>query len=244
MFDHVTIRVTDLEEARRFYEIAMSTLGFGEPETDGDNFEWWDFSFSPARADRPVTRQLHIAFVARSRADVDDWWRAMTGAGFEDDGPPKLRPQYDLNYYGAFVLDPDANSVEAVYHGRARKGQNHIDHLWIRVADLEASRRFYEVLAPIFGFRVQATGARRFHVSGGGRSFALVQDERPPTENVHIAFPAEDNAQVEEFHRVVTSAGYRDNGPPGERSYHAGYYGAFVLDPDGNNVEAVCHNRD
>jgi catechol 2,3-dioxygenase-like lactoylglutathione lyase family enzyme len=65
-----------------------------------------------------------------------------------------------------------------------------------------------------------------------------------PTENVHVAFPAPDNAAVDEFHRVALAAGYRDNGPPRERpEYHAGYYGAFVLDPDGNNVEAVCHNR-
>ena len=65
-----------------------------------------------------------------------------------------------------------------------------------------------------------------------------------PTENVHIAFPVPDNATVDEVHAVATAAGYRDNGGPGERPiYHAGYYGAFVLDQDGNNIEAVCHNR-
>ena len=65
-----------------------------------------------------------------------------------------------------------------------------------------------------------------------------------PTENVHLAFPAATNEAVDEFHRALTGAGYRDNGPPGEREiYHPGYYGAFVLDPDGNNVELVNHNR-
>ena len=65
-----------------------------------------------------------------------------------------------------------------------------------------------------------------------------------PTENVHVAFPAETNEAVDEFHRALTAARYRDNGPPGERPiYHPGYYGAFVLDPDGNNVELVNHNR-
>ena len=74
--------------------------------------------------------------------------------------------------------------------------------------------------------------------------FALVHDGRPPTENLHLAFGVPDNATVDEFHRVAVAAGYESNGPPGERPvYHAGYYGAFVLDPDGNNVEAVCHNR-
>ena len=63
-----------------------------------------------------------------------------------------------------------------------------------------------------------------------------------PTEHVHIAFPASENAAVDEFHRAAIAAGYRDNGAPGERPvYHPDYYGAFVLDPDGNNVEAVCH---
>ncbi|MDQ1730743.1 MAG: hypothetical protein QOK10_902 [Pseudonocardiales bacterium] len=78
--------------------------------------------------------------------------------------------------------------------------------------------------------------------SSAGGSFSLVRGE--PTEHVHLAFPALDDATVEAFHRVATAAGYRDNGGPGERpEYHAGYYGAFVLDPDGNNVEVVHHNR-
>ena len=81
------------------------------------------------------------------------------------------------------------------------------------------------------------------HFAGRYRSFGLVHGTAP-TETVHLAFPAADHATVDEFHRVATSAGYRDNGAPGERSvYHAGYYGAYVLDPDGNNVELVNHNR-
>jgi catechol 2,3-dioxygenase-like lactoylglutathione lyase family enzyme len=61
---------------------------------------------------------------------------------------------------------------------------------------------------------------------------------------VHIAFAATENEVVDRFHRDATAAGYRDNGPPGERTiYHPGYYGAFVLDPDGNNIEVVNHNR-
>jgi catechol 2,3-dioxygenase-like lactoylglutathione lyase family enzyme len=243
VFDHVTIRVADLAEARRFYGLAMSTLGFGEPETDGHFFEWWDFSFSTAREDRPVTRNLHVGLVASSRKQVDEWWRTMTGAGYPDDGPPGPRPEYHEDYYGGFVRDPDGNSVEAVFHGRRRKGDNHVDHLWIRVADLPASRGFWETIAPAMGARVEGTKEWRFHVVGGARSFALVDDGAPVTENLHFAFPAESNAAVEEFHRMATAAGYRDNGPPGERHYHPGYYGAFVLDPDGNNIELVCHNR-
>jgi catechol 2,3-dioxygenase-like lactoylglutathione lyase family enzyme len=243
VFDHVTIRVSDLEEARRFYALAMSALGFGEPETDGHFFEWSDFSISTVREDRPLTRNAHIALVAQSREQVDEWWQTMTEAGWQDDGSPGLRPHYSSKYYGAFVLDPDGNSVEAVHQGVAREGDNHLDHLWLRVRDLAATRDFYETIAPVVGVSVRAPDIGGVAVAGEDRHFLCVHDGHPLTENVHIAFPAPDNATVDEFHRTAVAAGYRDNGPPGERRYHAGYYGAFVLDPDGNNIEAVCHNR-
>lgn len=243
MFDHVTIRVTDLDEARRFYGLAMSALGVDDPATDGHFFEWWDFSVSTAREDRPVTRNLHVAFVAASREQVDEWWEVLTSAGYRDDGPPGLRRHYAPKYYGAFVVDPDGNSVEAVHQGFPRAGDNNIDHLWLRVRNLEASRVFYETIAPVVGVTVRLPEIGGVAVAGKDRHLLCIRDGRPPTENVHIAFPAPDNATVEEFHRIAVAAGYRDNGAPGERRYHEGYYGAFVLDPDGNNIEAVCHNR-
>ena len=244
MFDHVTIRVSDLDTSRGFYEPALAMLGVTEPVTDGHFFEWHDFSISRARDDRPITRNLHVAFVARSREEVDAWWRALTSAGYRDDGAPGPRPQYSPSYYGAFVLDPDGNSVEAVHHAESREGENHIDHLWIRVRDLGASRRFYEAVAPAVGLRVHDGSENRFHVAAGGRSFALVRED-PVTENVHLAFPAPDRATVEAFHLAGLAAGAPDNGAPGERpEYHPGYFGAYVLDPDGNNVEAVFHDRD
>jgi catechol 2,3-dioxygenase-like lactoylglutathione lyase family enzyme len=80
------------------------------------------------------------------------------------------------------------------------------------------------------------------HFAGAGGTFSLVAGE--PTEELHMAFPAADRAAVEAFHRTATGAGYRDNGGPGERpQYSPGYYGAFALDPDGNNIEAVIHDR-
>jgi catechol 2,3-dioxygenase-like lactoylglutathione lyase family enzyme len=246
VFDHVTIRVSDLDASRRFYEPALAALGFGEPVTDGHFFEWHAFSISQARDDRPVTRHLHVAFVASSREAVDAWWEAMTAAGHLGDGAPGPRPQYSPDYYGAFVLDPDGNSVEAVQHGRPREGEERIDHLWIRVADLEASRRFYETVGPFGSFELGGDWRQAFHFRGldRDRHFSIVHDDRPPTENVHLAFATGENGVVDAFHRALTASGYRDNGPPGERpEYHQGYYGAFVLDPDGNNVEVVCHNR-
>jgi catechol 2,3-dioxygenase-like lactoylglutathione lyase family enzyme len=244
MWDHVTIRVSDREASRRFYDLVLRVLGY-EITHPGEQFdEWNDFGISQATDEKPVTRHLHIAFVARSRSDVDAFWRAGVDAGYESDGEPGPRPQYSATYYGAFLLDPDGNSAEAIHTEQLRPGDNYIDHMWIGVSDLDATKRFYETITPVLGVRIAGTRPERFHIAGGGRSFALVHDGRPPTEHLHLAFGVRDNATVDEFHRVAVAAGYEDNGPPGERAvYHAGYYGAFVRDPDGSNVEAVCHNR-
>jgi catechol 2,3-dioxygenase-like lactoylglutathione lyase family enzyme len=80
-------------------------------------------------------------------------------------------------------------------------------------------------------------------IRGASGSFSLIAGDAP-TQHVHIAFPADDDATVDAFHAVATAAGHPSNGEPGERpEYHPGYYGAFVLDPDGNNIELVNHNR-
>ena len=241
MFDHVTIRASDREATERFYEAVLPTLGI--EKTYGDEYfsEWDDFSLTEADADTPVTRHLHLGFVAPSRAAVDEFWRTGTGAGYRDDGAPGPRPQYGGDYYGGFLLDPDGNSAEAVHHGSLRRGGG-IDHVWIRVADVAASKRFYETVAPHAGFRLQTDTAERAQFAGESGSFSVVAGT--PTERLHMAFAAIENGTVDAFHRAATEAGYRDNGAPGERpEYHAGYYAAFVLDPDGNNVEVVNHNR-
>jgi catechol 2,3-dioxygenase-like lactoylglutathione lyase family enzyme len=76
----------------------------------------------------------------------------------------------------------------------------------------------------------------------GPGSFSVLSGENV-TEALHLAFPASDNGAVDDFHQAAVEAGYRDNGQPGERSYHPGYYSAYALDPDGHNVELVNHNR-
>jgi catechol 2,3-dioxygenase-like lactoylglutathione lyase family enzyme len=241
VFDHVTIGVSDRGASERFYETVLRTLGVEQTHSDGHFAEWDDFSLVAAGGERPVTRRLHVAFLAPSRAHVDEFWRVGTEAGYRDDGGPGPRPQYSEDYYGAFLLDPDGNSAEAVHHNSMREGGS-IDHLWIRVADVAASKRFYETIAPHAGLRLRTDIAERAQFTGVSGSFSVVAGT--PTEPFHMAFPADDNATVDAFHRAATGAGYRDNGAPGERAvYHRGYYGAFVLDPDGNNVEVVSHNR-
>ena len=109
------------------------------------------------------------------------------------------------------------------------------------MADVAAATAFYEAIAPHTGARLADRVAGPRALRGRG-SFSVV--DGPPTEHLHMAFPARDRAAVDAFHRDAVGAGYRDNGAPGERpEYHPGYYGAFVLDPDGNNVELVFHDR-
>jgi catechol 2,3-dioxygenase-like lactoylglutathione lyase family enzyme len=241
VFDHVTIRATDRAASEAFYNTVLLTLGIETTYSGAQFSEWGEFSLAGADRDNPVTRRLHVGFGASSRDHVDAFWRAGTEAGFRDDGAPGPRPQYRDDYYGAFLLDPDGNSAEAVHHDDVR-APGHIDHVWIRVADVPAARDFYALIAPYAGYEPGGDAPDHARFVGAGGSFSLVAGT--PTEHVHLAFPTTENATVDAFHRVATEAGYRDNGAPGERPrYHPGYYGAYVLDPDANNVEVVNHNR-
>jgi catechol 2,3-dioxygenase-like lactoylglutathione lyase family enzyme len=111
-----------------------------------------------------------------------------------------------------------------------------LDHVGVAVRDVEASRAFYTAVLEPLGIPVTdaADGgfsADELFVAGG----------RPPTTGLHLAFQAESRDVVDRFHAAALAAGAVDNGAPGERAYHPGYYAAYALDPDGNNVEAVYH---
>jgi catechol 2,3-dioxygenase-like lactoylglutathione lyase family enzyme len=241
VLDHLTIRASDRSASERFYDAVLPVVGLEKSYSDEHFAEWGDYSLVQATAESPATKRLHVAFFAPSRDVVDEFWRAGTNAGYRDDGGPGLRPEYSDDYYGAFLLDPDGNSIEAVTHLRTKPG-GAIDHVWVRVADLAAAKSFYETFAPHAALPLGTETPERVQFRGENGSFSLVRGE--PTEHLHWAFPAARNATVDAFHPAATAAGYRDNGAPGERPvYHEGYYGAFVLDPDGNNVEVVNHNR-
>ena len=119
-----------------------------------------------------------------------------------------------------------------------------IDHVTVRVRDLDASRAFYERALETFGVRVldiEGTDGPEVAIGPEG-SEDLVLGEGEPAAPVHIAFLAHDPDTVDAFHAAAVEAGGRDNGGPGRRPhYHERYYAAYVLDPDGNNIEAVCH---
>lgn len=124
-----------------------------------------------------------------------------------------------------------------------------LDHIGIVVADLSRSKVFYSsVLSPLSVVLImeltaaQTGGDAHAGFGAGGKPFFWIASGRRPSGPAHVAFTAPLRSDVDAFYRAALAAGGRDNGAPGLRPhYHASYYGAFVLDPDGNNIEAVCH---
>jgi catechol 2,3-dioxygenase-like lactoylglutathione lyase family enzyme len=119
-----------------------------------------------------------------------------------------------------------------------------LDHIGLNVSDYDRSRDFYARALEPLGLSLLMEPVPR--TGGFGRDgkpwFWITAERQPTTENVHVAFTALDRPAVDAFHAAGLAAGGIDNGAPGIREiYHPTYYGAYVLDPDGNNVEAVCH---
>jgi catechol 2,3-dioxygenase-like lactoylglutathione lyase family enzyme len=120
-----------------------------------------------------------------------------------------------------------------------------LDHVGLDVSDYAASKAFYESALTPLGMRLMMEPVP--NVGGFGDDFPffwIAERGRGPDSGTHVAFTVEDHATVDAFHEAALAAGGRDNGGPGIREiYHPSYYGAFILDPDGNNVEAVCHGE-
>lgn len=116
-----------------------------------------------------------------------------------------------------------------------------LDHVTIAVTDFERSRRFYDAaLAPLGIVRLYADGEQAAGYGRGRKAFFWIAQQPRPPSVAHIAFAAADPSNVIAFHQAALDNGGRDNGPPGPRpAYHDRYFAAFVLDPDGNNIEAV-----
>jgi catechol 2,3-dioxygenase-like lactoylglutathione lyase family enzyme len=117
MLDHVTVGVEDIERSQRFYDSALRPLGVARLYGDGERFAGYGIApkafFWIGIRDRPQTG-AHIAFAADDRATVERFYQEAIAAGGRDNGSPGLRPHYDPDYYGAFVLDPDGHNIEAV----------------------------------------------------------------------------------------------------------------------------------
>jgi catechol 2,3-dioxygenase-like lactoylglutathione lyase family enzyme len=220
----------------------LDELGIEQTSSTPSLSAWGNFALTQTDEDHPIARRVHVAFIAPTPTQVDRFGRAGIDAGFADDGPAGLRPHYADDYYAAFLKDPAGNGFEAV-HRDGQRPKGNIDHVAIRVNDVEASTSFYSTIAPALGLTIRRQTADRavFSVGESDGFFSVVAGEA--TQNIHVAFSGQDD-DVRRFHAEATAAGYRSNGTPGERPrYHPGYYSAFVLDPDGNNIEVVNHHR-
>ncbi len=134
MLDHMTFRVTDIAKAKAFYSAALAPLGysvcleghyganivgFGFPDAsqpEGSKMDTWLIDGPSPYGGPATTSGCHLAWQAESRAQVDAFYKAAIEAGGKDNGAPGLRPHYHPNYYGAFVIDPEGNNIEAVCH--------------------------------------------------------------------------------------------------------------------------------
>jgi catechol 2,3-dioxygenase-like lactoylglutathione lyase family enzyme len=242
VFDHVTLRVADLADATAAFAAVLDELEIEQTTSTPSFSVWGNFALTQTDEEHPIVQRVHVAFIAPTSAHVEHFSQAGIAAGFADDGPAGPRPDYAGDYYAAFLKDPAGNGFEAVHRDGKRPSGN-IDHVAIRVNDVEASTAFYSTIGTAVGLTIRRQTADRvaFSVGASDGSFSVIAGE--PTQNVHIAFSGEDD-DVCRFHADATAAGYRSNGDPGERRrYHAGYYSAYVLDPDGNNIEVVNHHR-
>lgn len=125
LVDHVQLVVADLAASRRFYDAVMEVLGIPLGGEKADAHFWYDELFvstpdGPEAAGK-LTGRHHLAFQAKDRATVDKFYEAGLAAGGRDNGAPGLRAQYHPGYYAAFLLDPDGNNIEAVFHGQAER---------------------------------------------------------------------------------------------------------------------------
>jgi catechol 2,3-dioxygenase-like lactoylglutathione lyase family enzyme len=118
-----------------------------------------------------------------------------------------------------------------------------LDHVTIGVRDIERSKKFYDrALLPLGITRLYGEGERFAGYGIRPKAFFWIGMREISQTGAHIAFSTNDRATVDRFYEEAIAVGGRDNGPPGMRpNYHRNYYGAFVLDPDGHNIEAVCH---
>jgi catechol 2,3-dioxygenase-like lactoylglutathione lyase family enzyme len=195
--------------------------------------------------------------MAAGEDTVKRFHQAALAAGGYDEGAPGLRPHYAADYYAAYVRDPDGNKLQAVYYANERKAGlagDSISHITLGTRDVARAGRFYEAVLATLGL-VRLAGEEEqgedaaFGFKDTGVPIVFPQktfDGRPATwgNGTHVAFQAANRAAVDAFYRAALSLGGLDEGAPALRPhYHTDYYAAYVRDPDGNKLQAVCHEQ-
>ena len=197
---------------------------------------------------------FHIAWVAADKAAVEAFHAAALAHGGSDEGSPGYRPHYSADYYGAYVRDPDRNKIQAVFYENGRQagpGGMILSHVVLPFDDLKAGLAFYEPVFATLGLerlRSSESPGEDYAFSRGGAELPVVFvqrpfDGRPATRGngQHVSFFAEASAMVDDFYKTVLGLGGRGDGPPGIRpAYTQPYYAAYIRDPAGTKIQAVC----
>ncbi|WP_282610394.1 VOC family protein [Pelagibius sp. Alg239-R121] len=266
MFSHFTLGSNDLKRSERFYDAVMAslcqTLIAGDPNDSYLMFAPADQRYPHLFVCRPFdglpatwSNGFHIAFNAPDKETVDQFHTAAMAAGGYDEGAPGIRPDYDQDYYGAYVRDPDGNKLQAVCYTAGRRAGSTgdvVSHITIGHADLERERAFYSAILTALGIaELPEEGddeSTAFGLTGFDLPVLYLQpafDGRPATwgNGTHTAFAAPSRAAVNRFHAAGLAHGGVCDGAPGLRpQYSQHYYAAYLRDAVGNKLQAVCRN--
>lgn len=197
---------------------------------------------------------FHIAWAAADKAAVEAFHRVALAHGGRDEGPPGYRAHYSADYFAAYVRDPDGNKLQAVFYENGRRagpGGTILSHVTLPCDDLTAGLAFYEPVFASLGIgrhRSSEDPGQDFAFSRGGADLPVAYIQRPydgkPAaygNGQHVSFFAETREHVDSFYETALTLGARDDGPPGIRpDYSQPYYAAYIRDPSGTKIQAVC----
>lgn len=206
--------------------------------------------------DRPASfgNGFHVAWVAAEKASVKAFHAAALAYGGTDEGAPGYRVHDRSDYFAAFVRDPDGNKLQAVFYENGRNagpGGTILSHVTLPFDDLKAGLAFYEPVFASLGIarhRSSEEPGQDYAFSRGGVDLPVAYIQQPfdgkPAaygNGQHVSFFAQTSAQVDQFFRTALALGARDDGPPGIRlAYTQPYYAAYIRDPSGTKLQAVC----
>ena len=265
LISHVTVGMSDRAHSMAFYDAILGPVGLtrrpirhpsliGYARGGGEDLPY--FVLAEPFDGNPPTRGngFHVAFLAPSEQAVRDFHQAALASGGCDDGPPGRRPHYAADYYGAYVRDPDGVKLQATFYGKGRSAGPDgavYSHVCLPVDDYAIGVDFHTPLFASLGIdrmpEEESLGEDMAFVRAGKiLPTVFVQfpfDGQPaaPGNGQHLALWAETRAQVDTFYELALSLGGRSEGEPGERpDYTQPYYGAYVRDPAGTKLQAVC----
>jgi catechol 2,3-dioxygenase-like lactoylglutathione lyase family enzyme len=231
MFDHITLRVPDLAAASSTLAVLLDRLDIEQTTSTASFSVWGNFALTQADDEHPIARRVRSRSPRRRQLTSIASRRPAAAPGSSMSPPAKRFPNRSPTVTRPFSkIRPAIVSAPSIVSARAK---DNIDRLAIRVADLEASAAFYTTIGPAANLTLGRRTHDRASFSVGAEGGRLLVIAGEPTQNLHLAFSGEDD-DVRHFHADAVAAGYRSNGEPGERPrYHAGYYAAYVFDPDG-----------